>query len=83
MDFENELRQTITSTRARLLEAQSMGIEITTAVEIFNKVGEAASNLDYNGAFELLNKCNEKIEVAYDQHIFKIISDCYLQIKLL
>lgn len=81
MDFENELRQTITSTRARLLEAQSMGIEITTAVEIFNNVGEAASNLDYNGAFELLNKCNEKIEVAYDQHIFKIISDCYIQIK--
>ncbi|MCK5561475.1 MAG: hypothetical protein KAJ51_12810, partial [Thermoplasmata archaeon] len=81
MDFENELRQTITSTRARLLEAQSMGIEITTAVEIFNKVGETASNLDYNGAFELLNKCNEKIDVAFDQHIFKIISDCYIQIK--
>ena len=81
MDYQAELNRAINYTKSKLLEARSLNIEITAAVEIFNKVGEASSRMDYNTAFELLNKCNKKIELAVDQHIFKIISDCHMQIK--
>ena len=81
VDYNLELTRTVTATRSRLVEAQSMEVDITSAVKTFNKVGEAASNMDYNRAFELLNKCNDAIDIAMDQRIFKLISDCYIQIK--
>jgi tetratricopeptide (TPR) repeat protein len=81
LDYEVELDRIIRFTKAKLLEARAMEVEITKAVEIFNKVGEASSELEYDRAFELLDKCNKKIDTAVDQHIFKIISDCYMEIK--
>ena len=81
MDYEAELEQAIGYTKAKLLEARSMEVDITKAVETFNKVGEAASEMDYDRAFNLLHKCNDKIDTAIDQHIFKMISDCHMDFK--
>jgi hypothetical protein len=81
LSYQEELNRAIDYTRSKLLEAKSLNVDITKAIEIFNQVGEVTSTMDFERAFDLLHRCNKKIDTAVDQHIFKIISDCHMQLK--